>query len=546
MKSLLIVIPARGGSKGIPRKNLRPLAGMPLIYYSIKASLKVPGARVVVTTEDDEISLFSERFGADVICRPQELSADDITLDPVICHAVLECEARFAESYKAIVTVQPTSPLIKSGDIARALGVLEQTQCNTVLSVVDDRHLTWTVVGDRAEPLYKDRVNRQALPLVFKETGSVVACTREQIAKGGRIGSDVQICEVSHESSFDIDNYSDFYLCEAMLRRKKIVITVVGYDEVGLGHAYRGLLLAHELVSFEVIFVCESRSDLAIEYIRSNNYSVVVAESGKLLEKVIAESPNLVINDILDTSERYMRELKEKVPAVVNFEDLGPGGEFADLVVNALYPNDQTKGNRLVGDQYFCLRDEFVYLGNKDRPLSEEVKRILLAFGGVDEGDLTGRTLREIAGYCIDKGIGIDVIVGPGYKNLEKLRAFAKTLYGLDCNIVAKTRRISDFMINADIAITSAGRTVLELAAVSRPMVVVCQNQRETTHTFASEENGVLNLGYRGSVEDGKILSSVELLCGSKQLREDFVSRMRRKDFTKGKDRVIKAIVDLV
>ena len=135
-KSALVVIPARGGSKNIPRKNLRPLAGKPLIYYAINTALNASGIQaVVVSTDDNEISLFAERFGAEVMMRPPKLAGDAVTLDPVICHAVetLEKDGRY---FDIVITLQPTSPLLKSSKIEEALVLFDDTQVETVISAV--------------------------------------------------------------------------------------------------------------------------------------------------------------------------------------------------------------------------------------------------------------------------------------------------------------------------------------------------------------------------------------------------------------------------
>src|SRR5215510_14573169 len=91
--AVLVVIPARGGSKGIPRKNLRPLAGKPLLSSSVRAARAAdPDWTVVVSTEDSEIALMAERFGAGVVPRPAELSGDKVTIDPVIVDATKQVE----------------------------------------------------------------------------------------------------------------------------------------------------------------------------------------------------------------------------------------------------------------------------------------------------------------------------------------------------------------------------------------------------------------------------------------------------------------------
>lgn len=544
-----VVIPARGGSKGIPRKNLRPVGGKPLIYHSIKAALGATLVdKVVVTTDDEEIALLASRFGAEIIMRKSDLAEDQVPLDPVICRAVDDIETGFSCKLGVVVTVQPTSPLVTSADIDAAIEKLSSAKCQTVVSVVDDRHLNWGLVDNKPVPLYERRVNRQMLPPQFKETGAVIACTREQIRSGTRIGRNISILEVPQERSFDIDTLSDLYLCDAILNKRKIVFVIVGYAEVGLGHAYRALTLANELVSYDISFVCESRSMLAADYIRGFNFNVVLAEKGhaQLADVVLAEQPDLIINDILDTSITYMARLKHGQVPIVNFEDLGPGADEADLVINALYGGVSVDPRVLIGTEYFCLRDEFLFVGSTG-PRSEHIK-ILVTFGGVDEWNITLYALREIVNCPGLPQLDIDVVLGPGYRHRENLTAFLAENKSerIFINVVEATSRISEYMLNADLAVTSGGRTVLELAALTIPMIVVCQNERETTHTYASHENGVLNLGLFNDLTHGQFASSFSNLVENENKRLEMKQRMEALDLTGGKYRVISKIKKLI
>lgn len=545
--STIIVIPARGGSKGIPRKNLRPVAGNPLIYYSIEASIRSKAnARVIVTTDDDEIALFAKRFGAQVIIRDPKLADDKTTLDPVILDAVQNAEHRFSEKYEFVVTVQPTSPLIIPQDIDGVIEKLADGQYDSVLTVVDDRHLCWTESEGKSVPAYKERVNRQQLPINFKETGAVIACTRGQINSGTRIGNKVAVYEVAHERSFDIDSIADLYLCEAMLNRKKIVFNVVGYPEVGLGHAFRAVMLANELVQYDLVFVCEERSTIAADYIRSHNYTVCIASNGeeKLAQTVLDLEPSLIINDMLDTSESFMGSLRKANIPLVNFEDMGPGASQASLVINALYPHQLPQENLLVGSKYFCLRDEFLYLGShKPR---KNVKEILLTFGGVDEGNITLNTLRAITPICIENDIAVKIVTGPGYGHGSELEEFIDATANLDCSLIKKTKKISEHMLEADLAFTSGGRTVLELAALQVPTVVICQNEREMTHTFASSENGVINLGHREHVKSSEISNVLTQLLTDYNLLTIMRTKMKSLNLKQGKKRVMARIKSLL
>ncbi|CAN7570462.1 NTP transferase domain-containing protein [Cupriavidus necator] len=542
----IAVIPARGGSKGVPRKNLRPLNGKPLIYYTISKCLDSGCfSSVVVSTDDDEIALMSERFGATVIQRPSDLGGDLVTLDPVILHAVETVETSSGQTYDVVVTVQPTAPLLNKEDLQRALTAFEQdTSVDSVISVVDDRHLCWTV-GDRGpRPLYEKRVNRQQLRANFRETGAVIACRRRMLDSGSRIGGKVNLLEVPRERSIDIDGDLDFFICESILRRRRVVFSVVGRATLGMGHAYRALMIAGELVGHDIVFVCEEQDQLAAELIRERNYPVVVARNGELLSAIRSLMPDVVINDILDTSAKFVAELKEAGAKVVNFEDIGEGASVADLVVNALYPHQPHAQNHLIGARYFCLRDEFIHLPKK--PFSEKPKRLLVTFGGVDENNLSGRVLTALADSIRGHGLGVDVVVGPGFEHDQGLREILSRLAIADIRYIAKTNRISSYMSAADIAITSGGRTVLELASVGVPTIVICQNERETTHTFASTENGVKNLGLHANLSNVDLVSAFENICADADIRANMISKMENVDLIRGKQLVISEIRDLI
>jgi spore coat polysaccharide biosynthesis predicted glycosyltransferase SpsG/CMP-N-acetylneuraminic acid synthetase len=498
--------------------------------------------RVVVSTDDDEIALFAERFGAAVIRRPPELAGDAVTLDPVIVHATREAEGRWRERYDLVVTVQPTCPLLAPSDLQAAVAGLSGGGADTVLSVVDDRHLCWTLRD--GVPAYAERVNRQQLPANFRETGAIIACRREQLELGSRIGRRVALHEVPRERSLDIDTPVDFYLCESILLRRRIVFAVVGSAELGLGHAYRAVTLAHELVRHSVSFVCPRNSGLAIDYIRKHNYPVEVCEPDGLLDAVLASQPHLVINDILDTEAAYVQALKSAGARVVNFEDLGDGGRLADLVVNALYPYPSPLDHVLVGADYFCLRDEFLHL-----PVREERDgglNVLVTFGGVDEGDLTARVLKLLVPLARDRGARIEVVTGPGYAHAGSLKALVAALDCPALQVIPATQRISDHMCRADLAITSGGRTVLELAALRVPTIVICQNARETTHAFVSDAGSIVNLGHRGDVSDAEVSRQIARLLDSEQDRMAMRSRLETRDFSQGKRRVIERIEAIV
>ncbi len=545
-QKLIAIIPARGGSKGIPRKNLRPLAGKPLIYYSIKACLNSDLVdEVLVTTEDDEIALLASRFGASVHLRPVELSDDISTLDPVILDALISYEKAQNQLYCKILTVQPTSPLLTSEDIDLAIRHFSKFEnINSLVSVVDDRHLSWGRGEDgTAIAQYSDRVNRQLLPKVFKETGALVLCHREQLMSGNRIGDNVELFEMEKDRSFDIDCVTDLMLCESILEQKTIVFFVAGNSAIGLGHVFRALMLANQLVRHKIYFIVDNDSKLAKKHIDDHNYPVSIVSSDLVIETIKKLKPDLIINDILDTEECFVKRQKAIGAKVVNFEDMGSGAMAADLVFNALYPQKIPSDHIFYGEDYFCLRDEFLY--TETSGFSESVNNILISFGGVDPGNLTLRVLRLINQLAVDRSIEIRVIIGPGYGFSESLLKWTSE-HNSDIQIVHNSKKISALMQQSDLVFTSGGRTVYEIASMLKPMCVICQNTRELSHTFANIDNGVVNLGLNSDVDDDEIQSIFCQLVDRPELRRMMVDKLEAHSFKEGKKRVIGMIEDLM
>ncbi|MGX1198718.1 cytidylyltransferase domain-containing protein [Parvibaculum sp. MBR-TMA-1.3b-4.2] len=544
---VLVVIPARGDSKGVPRKNLRSLQGRPLIFYPIHAALNSEFEPVVVvSTEDEEVALLAERFGAQIVKRPPELSREETTLDPVVHHAWQETERSSDQTFDFVVVLQPMAPLVAPAQVDLAIGRLMEGEADTVLSVTDDRQLRWHETDGKLKPAYEARVNRKFLPPVFRETGTVVGCRREQIERGSFIGENVEPLILPEEASVEIRTSLGFRLCESILSQKKVVINVIGRKDVGLGHVYRGLLLGGDLVSHEVVFLCQEEDDFAQREISARNYELIVCPNGKRLEATLAAEPDLVINDILDTTGSYIHAMKKAGLKVVNFEDMGEGAKMADLVFNALYPYPVTDPHVFGGPAYFCLRDEFLNVPHEKPRTAGEPPRVLITFGGVDPANLSVRLLRLLQPLLQENAITADIVLGPGYPNREALEDMLTSSGLTNAEIVSNTTQISRYMARADLAITSGGRTVFELASLHVPTLVICQNQRETTHTYASEENGIINLGLHVNVADDEISGTIDRLLNEPGLRDTLKERVKALNLRSGRKNVNRMISDLL
>lgn len=225
------VIPARGGSKGIPGKNIKLLAGKPLIAYSIEAAQKSKMlTRCIVSTDDEKIKDVALSFGGNIpFMRPAELATDTALAIPTIQHAVSECERLYSETYDYIVMLQPTAPLRTEKDIDHALSQLVDTKSDGVISVVDvdNWHPMKMKVfnGDRLVDYEKPPLEnppRQLLPKVYIVNGAIYATKRSIFMKNNTFqGSVCTGYIMPPERSVNIDTEIDFLAAEHYLRRIK-------------------------------------------------------------------------------------------------------------------------------------------------------------------------------------------------------------------------------------------------------------------------------------------------------------------------------------
>jgi CMP-N-acetylneuraminic acid synthetase/UDP-N-acetylglucosamine:LPS N-acetylglucosamine transferase len=535
-EKIIAIIPARGGSKGIFHKNIRLLAGKPLITYILETARRSKYLqRIIVSTEDREIAETAKRFGAEVLIRPKKLSGDDIPLDPII-YDVLQKLERKGYSPTIVVTLQPTSPTLKAETLDQAIEKLIEGKLDTVISVKDATHLYWIESGGKFTPLYKERKNRQLLPKILKETGSILASRRKVVNENNRIGENISFVHLSTEEAIDIDSHMDWWLTEKILNRRRIVFRVDGYRKIGLGHIYRALTLAQRIMDHQVIFLMDSRYPLGISIVKQSQQEIVTFK-GDPIPVIETLNPDILINDILDTNVQYMQALKRIGKFVINFEDLGEGAQYANLVINALYESPVPHTNHLWGPDYVCLRDEFYSI--KKEKLRPEVKSILITFGGVDEGNLTCKVLSAL--HECKANFKVTVILGLGYIHDSSLSQFlAKSK--MNCQIRKNVKFISNYMAKADIVYTSCGRTVYEVAAVGTPCIALAQNEREMGHLYANINNGIINLGLGKTVEERKIIEVTKELVNKPHLRLEMQKKMQRYDFKSGIDRVLEAI----
>ncbi|NUM25118.1 MAG: acylneuraminate cytidylyltransferase family protein [Candidatus Buchananbacteria bacterium] len=213
-EKILAVIIARGGSKSIPGKNLLDFKGKPLVAWPIELAKSVSQIdRVIISTDSADIAETAKKYGAEVpFMRPAELATDDAPTLPVLQHAVKFLEEN--QNFKAdiILLFYPTSPMLSRSRVEEALLMLESSDCNSVVSVVEDHGRFWEKTEGAFKVFYpKDRLNRQYFQPLYRENGAIYFSRYVVLMNQNKIidESAVKLLVMAPDESVDIDNWAD-------------------------------------------------------------------------------------------------------------------------------------------------------------------------------------------------------------------------------------------------------------------------------------------------------------------------------------------------
>lgn len=226
MKALGI-IPARGGSKTIPRKNLVPLLGRPLISYTFQAAKQSQLLdRLILSTDDEEIAAFARSEGIEVpFMRPPSLAGDTASMLPVLQHVL---EALLPYRPDVLVLLQPTSPLRTAEHIDAAIRLMQEQAADSVVTVVEVPHqfnpVSVMLMADGSLSPYSSGpqiLRRQDKPKVYARNGPTVLVTRTEVVESGNLyGPKLLGLEMGKTDSLDIDDLDDLATAEFWLRRR--------------------------------------------------------------------------------------------------------------------------------------------------------------------------------------------------------------------------------------------------------------------------------------------------------------------------------------
>ncbi len=284
------IIPARGASKGIPRKNVRLLAGKPLLAHTIDSALRAHGVdRVVVSTEDPQIAAVAQQYGAEVVRRPEEMSQDTSASELALIHVLDELQEKEDYEPDLVVFLQCTSPLTLPEDIDGTINQLLEEKADSALAVTPFHYYLWRreesgdTVGINHDP--RVRPLRQEREPQYLETGGVYVMRAEGFRKAGHrfLGKTVAYV-MPPERCLEIDEPVDFLIAEVMMRHQqqeerqqmlpqRVSALVLDFDGVFTDNRVIVLQDGTEAV------VCHRGDGLGLSQLRDNGMPVLVLSS---------------------------------------------------------------------------------------------------------------------------------------------------------------------------------------------------------------------------------------------------------------------------
>jgi len=535
--SLAIVIPAVKKNVAFPDDLVKKLAGVSLIQRAITtAKLAFPEQQVHVVTDSEEIRLICQRNAVGFIYDKQLRLDSDNLLGSLCLHL-----GNILDQKQDLLLLSPYVPLMKADELQCAYKEYREHDTELMIPVSTTKLRLFENGPRRLVQHMHDNLDRE----LVSESHAFLIFRTSLLQQPGECFIEPFVYPLTRRFP-EISSYEDWWLCEKLINRRRIVFRVIGDKTVGMGHIFRSLALAHEITDHEIRFVCDTESEVAASKLAGYDYWLGIYPKEDIEDAILRLQPDIVINDMLNTEASYIRRLKKNDVRVVNFEDLGSGAAEADLTINELYDDKIIPGDNILwGCKWFFVRDEFT--DARPRRFQSRVKRLLIAFGGTDPSDYTRLVLQDILKYCANSAIDIDVITGEGYGHIQELEALVSVTEKPSIRYTHATGVMSHLMEQADIAICSNGRTVYELAHMNIPAIVLSHNEREKTHRYACEANGFIPLGlYKDDTTKDKLLEVLHHLIVNTDYRREFYNALKGAHFTQNKRRVVSKILSLL
>jgi spore coat polysaccharide biosynthesis predicted glycosyltransferase SpsG/CMP-N-acetylneuraminic acid synthetase len=535
-KSLILIMARKGSDDAISRQNIRLVDNKPLIYYIIKTSLEFKKADVIVSTDSDEIKELSLMYGAQVISRPEQLTKNTTSVKEICFHALKTLKDK-NQNYDSCLVLHPKIPLIQLKTIELFFKHL-RNNVDTIFGLSDIIESKFVFKTKNLNQIIKlDSINHD-IGILNKIVSFKV---QNFLNNHGKFIGPFQGIKLSKNETHTLRSYHDFGIFEQILSRKKILVRIDSGIKIGMGHVYNMLTILNHFRNDEILIVMQKNQNLGSHKFKENLYNVKSFSTDLELKKIINDfKPNIIFNDILNTTENYMKNLKKFNSMIVNFEDIGNGRKFANLVFNPIFKDGKKLTQEFYGGKYACVRDEFRIW--KNLFLRKNVQKILISFGGTDVSNITQKTLSIIEKNNMSN-IEFTVILGHGFKYKNKIKQKIQQLRKNNFKIilVEKSDFLAQHIRETDFAIISNGRTVFEVACMEVPILTVSVNDREKSHSFVKDKQIGYHMTFQSSTFAKNLLYGVNHLTSFKN-RKKYKSNLEKLDLLNGVTNVVKTI----
>jgi len=321
---IVAIIPARGGSKGLEKKNLLTFSGMPLVAHSIEQSLGSRWiGRTYVSTDDMEIAEVSKQYGAEVVIRPAEISGDSATSESALLHFLSHLQQAGCREPDYVVFLQCTSPLRKPEDIDLALETMMSQEADSLLSVVRSHQFMWRCEDDGLKAVnynYMNRPRRQTFDSQYAENGSIYIFKPRILTQfRNRLGGKIAIHVMENWQAFEIDSVADFKLCQWLYDEyltKGQVVRIVKEDIELIVYDFDGVMTDNltyiDQTGCEMVRV--NRSDgLAVSRIKNERIPQLIlsTETNQVVRKR-AEKLGIPVHFGVSDKKKFLQEYSSK------------------------------------------------------------------------------------------------------------------------------------------------------------------------------------------------------------------------------------------
>ena len=529
---VIAVVPARGGDPEVPYLNIKKLGAIPLIAHTLEEAKKSHYIdRLIVSTDDDQVERVAREYDAEVVRRPDELAQNISEIREVIRHAVetVENDTRF----DIVVTLQATSPFRRAEQIDAAIDELADNDFDAVISLKEERTLTWHRPQGKLEPLFERAGRRDELEPLYHEDGAIRAVRRDVLESSQRLGEKVGHILMDKMSALTVHDIYDFWLAEKLVHLPRVLFCVDGGSEMGMGHVYRSLAVARELTKIvphtDVCFLMRADLPEGVQHIARAGYPIRVAPVGDVhtdtdvdvIIGVIRDySPNIIINDRPFLEDDYLGALAGLGASTINLvdslDDIEKPSKLASIIIATMQEGEVELDDYHAGPAFAILRDSFQNKADQTMATPEEGRKIVVSFGGSDPQNLTMKALSALDGVA---DVSVTVVLGPAYGYRSELDALVAKL-SVKPEILKNVEHMADILFESDVVLCSGGMTVFEIAALGRPGIVLCQNAREWERMEGFARYGtIVHLGLGTDVSEETIQKNAEELVKDRDRR---------------------------